>query len=663
MERKLTKEEDSKLISFHSHRGTIALRGTRVDAIAAKWCSRCPDAGFAAAQRGREDRDGCNYHITVITPSEAKQTSASALSCDYLNSHLGEIELFDFGVGKCNGCYYVVVLIPKLQKLRKQFNLDPLDLHITLGFSGSDVHGSRKDVRTLLPGAGEHTLELCCTAEKLLHAASSSQGRAFFHYLEVAKFAMRQGYLFGSYYTTKYLFQDPTQMQCAHDALHTAASAAASCRRLEQEAEDYGALVCHALNHNIYAQTSYHRLRTLFESRVEVCSDGSRYAISAQDMPRNFSFVSGSLAGSSIVDSRRHFESMVALGITDVITVMEQALDAPLYKNLPLRYHFFAVADRTPPTMQQMKQMVAICDSEGAKVLVHCLGGVGRTATVLAAQLMWAQGLSRAEAKQPLLEHRKTILSGSQDAFLSHWYEECLRKEAAGGGLPAVAAAAVPSEKLPPVIMCIGFPSSGKSAFSSALGAAFPGRVTRINQDERGRSACETMAGALSKRKHHTVILDRCNLTKKERKEWLGLAHNQRAWALVFTAPLEECQWRIVRRTNHPTIRRGGGARILAAVADTIEAPAESEGFEKIISIPSFDACNMLLQQWGCAEASLPVSSIPAEEGMLKFPRTRHVQNMGGATRDDLVMTPQEVAGTWLHHELFVEEKIDGANM
>lgn len=47
---------------------------------------------------------------------------------------------------------------------------------------------------------------------------------------------------------------------------------------------------------------------------------------------------------------------------------------------------------------------------------------------------------------------------------------------------------------------------------------------------------------------------------------------------------------------------------------------------------------------------------------IIKFPRTKHIANLGSATRDDLLMTQTE-ANNFLNKEIYVEEKIDGANM
>lgn len=49
-------------------------------------------------------------------------------------------------------------------------------------------------------------------------------------------------------------------------------------------------------------------------------------------------------------------------------------------------------------------------------------------------------------------------------------------------------------------------------------------------------------------------------------------------------------------------------------------------------------------------------------EQIVKFPRTRHLKNMGAASREDLLMTPSEV-NEFLNCQVVVEEKVDGANL
>lgn len=47
---------------------------------------------------------------------------------------------------------------------------------------------------------------------------------------------------------------------------------------------------------------------------------------------------------------------------------------------------------------------------------------------------------------------------------------------------------------------------------------------------------------------------------------------------------------------------------------------------------------------------------------LVKFPRTKHIINLGGMTRDDLIFTQTKLK-EFLNMELLIEEKIDGANL
>jgi protein-tyrosine phosphatase len=697
----------SESLRFSISKGCLALKGSLINDIAHKWQTRCSGDNFDQALAQRFLRDGEDYHMTIISAAELKalpvsgSSSSSAMAATLVqslnSSSSSALSLYDLGVG-CykDQCYYIIVYAPFLQKTRLKLNLPPIDLHITLGFHGSDVHEVRKGIATLWVrgGAGAETVEFMQNIAHILQSKSSSVVREFLDYNRLAEMASQHGYLFGAYYLAKYQSDPLVACDILEQAINDDQHGKQIIISNNSGNIDYGALVCQALNHSLYSPLLYHRrVRRLYSSVLDI----NRYEISFVEMPRNFSFITETVAGSSLPDSRKALENLVAAGITDILTVMEGPLDSSHMTDLPLTFHWFEVNDRTPPTTQQMKEMMTICTNPDPtrKTLVHCMGGVGRTATVLAAYLMWSRGMSRQEAKQPLIDNRRTIISQSQDEFLTMWYSTCLDHKSTveatssrnststslltPSPLPAGSTPTPPvnisdsklssvppaphvAVKFPPLLMCVGYPASGKSTFAEALCSSNPERFIRINQDESGRKQCEENISKLVKAANKTVILDRCNLTCVERKEWLGLAHNKKAWVIHFSTPIEECKWRIVRRVGHPTLKNGQGGRVIDSLAGSLEAPnPKTEKFEQYFDVHSFDACNELLRSWGCD--SEPVSTIPDELGLLKFPRTRHLANLGSATRDDLLISKDDAATYFLNREVFVEEKIDGANM
>lgn len=698
----------SEILQAGQSKGCVTLRGSLINDMARRWRDRCNGESFEHADRKRFQRDGNDYHITVIAAAELKtiikETSSSIIQS--LNETIQSTEvcpdIYDLGVG-CHQeqCYFIVIYAPFIQKFRLQLNLPPIDIHITLGFQDQDIHSIRKGFSSLwVPGSVTDTQELIPNIELILRGKSSTQVRKFLEYSQLAEYAMRNGFLFGAFYVAKYQDNKTVSIDILEQTIVDSDKCLilkrpswAQCSSRSNNAKsdlNYGELVCKALNHSLYSpQLYHHRLRRFYSSQEDI----SKYEISFIEMPRNFSFVSTRLAGSSLPGSRKDFENLATMGITDVITVMEGPLNIAHTSGLPIKFHWFEVQDRTPPTIEQMKDIMAICDDDNdgqkadKKVLVHCLGGVGRTATVLASHLMWSAGMARSEAKQLLMDSRRTIIAQSQDDFLTSWYSVCLDRIAAEGftceasqisySAPMTSASSSKSVgllkeahdapqkaktvKFPPLIMCVGYPASGKSTFAEALCSAHPENLVRINQDEMGRKECETSIGKHIKAKK-TVLLDRCNLTRNERKEWMGLANNSKAWVIFFSTPVEECKWRIVRRVGHPTLKDGRGGRVIDSLAGTIECPdPKLEGFEEFFEVKSFDACNELLKSWGCE--SEPVSTIPEELGLLKFPRTHHLANLGSATRDDLLIPKDDVKTYFLNREVLIEEKIDGANM
>lgn len=87
------------------------------------------------AQAQRQQRDGSDYHITVITATELKSLDSNQKSI--LSSIMDDIPKFNvylLGLSITHGAYYAVVFCQWADQLRSALGLKEKDFHITLGW-------------------------------------------------------------------------------------------------------------------------------------------------------------------------------------------------------------------------------------------------------------------------------------------------------------------------------------------------------------------------------------------------------------------------------------------------------------------------------------------------------------------------------------------------
>jgi predicted kinase len=219
-----------------------------------------------------------------------------------------------------------------------------------------------------------------------------------------------------------------------------------------------------------------------------------------------------------------------------------------------------------------------------------------------------------------------------------------------------------PKVSQPTLVMLVGLPGSGKSTFAQQL-VASGGGWTRACQDElSGRDAFESEVGRVAKDSNNRLILDRTNMKRSDRKAFLDLAFKpKRAVCVFFNHSLAECSERVAKRTDHPTIRYGGGQNAVRSMLKDLEAPTKDEGFEEVLALQNFREAEHLLRCWGAEPPEIKPM------GFFKFPTTPHVLDLthGRALQEsDRLLSPAEAEEFFNgKNVLIVEEKIDGANL
>ena len=152
--------------------------------------------------------------------------------------------------------------------------------------------------------------------------------------------------------------------------------------------------------------------------------------------PSGFSWlVPGKLAGTPLPGAVNDIDADLAAlkraGVTLLITLTEQDLPPEALRRHGLSNLHLPIYSLEPPTVAQnqmlLKRMEVLL-AQGQVLAVHCLGGIGRTGTVLAAWLV-REGLTAVEAlRRVRLIDAQYVQTPEQEEFLQRYEDAILRR-------------------------------------------------------------------------------------------------------------------------------------------------------------------------------------------------------------------------------------------
>jgi len=412
-----------------------------------------------------------------------------------------------------------------------------------------------------------------------------------------------------------------------------------------------------------------------------ICIEKPSNLLNVFSLPRNFSFINhGScqrlLTGSAIPSKLSQICALTGIGVKAIITLHEaplcSTLTEPALNMYGIKTYHYHVVDRTPLSLKQLEEVCFLIGSYHERnevVHIHCQGGVGRTNMAIIAYLMSRYSMSTSDTVAIVESQRKVLMDDTQIEVLKKWWIKC-------SSVPSIDNEfRVPPRNMPPLIILVGYAASGKSTFANGLVDTYPDQFLRINRDEMRRKGeiDSKFSDVLRKNNHGTVVtavIDMCNLTLEARKTWLDAGNGGRAWCIFFDTPIEECRYRVQRRQGHPTIPSGTfGLTVLASMEKQLQPPSRQERFERLITISNESEFSLLLTDFNLPQRIIPIPQTEGTSELVKFPRTPHAIDLGGATRDDKVYSLKDLElvftkiGPADSRRVYVEEKVDGANM
>lgn len=143
-------------------------------------------------------------------------------------------------------------------------------------------------------------------------------------------------------------------------------------------------------------------------------------------MAYNFSWIIEDRVGGMGRPSDADLVWLRELGVTAVLTLTEWPLTPALEVAGDLDILHVPVPDMHPPTLNQLHAMVGFMDDvvrRSGKVVAHCMAGVGRTGTALAAYLV-GDGMSAPDAIKAVRALRPgSIETSAQEAIVAQYAE------------------------------------------------------------------------------------------------------------------------------------------------------------------------------------------------------------------------------------------------
>ncbi|KAG0609238.1 hypothetical protein M758_8G169100 [Ceratodon purpureus] len=662
--------------TLQSFGGGLALQGSMIDDAA---------RGFRAHVEGACRDSSTPYHITLLTKEECRSRIHLSGTHDTIAA-IPVDHLYFLGLGglENSSVYWVVCIWSAGAAWRKTLGLPPKDFHITL--TANDVHSVAKDASSLLnpeeltlafqgysPEKQDHVLyHLNSIRSDLTLPLTIS--RAIAH-PDSAKDFLRLGDASVSLIPKLSMLAYNRALQLDPSS-HT--YVARRLRRLSCLTH-YGPVMTAAERELIpcdlrailvrdpwcvEARQIGHDLVPLEPPPTTLVADSrDRLWCGSYELPRFFSWiVPYFLAGMSTPRNEQDVDTLGEIGINRILTLTkEEPLPASWFAYKTVKNIFIPVENYKVPTFKEVDYFLDAVNEEQTIWLVHCGGGKGRAGTFLACYIAvygFQKPVSGSPQPKPVcdagtvIRWLRSMRPGSieteeQERFIASWIS--YRWKSKAEDLPEPTGSMSVDGRLPAnpeLVILVGLPGSGKSWFSSALEKRLKAGVDVVSQDESGsRASCEN---AVSRRRPgKMVILDRCNASRDERKDWLALADvGENAIAVYFDIDSSICTQRIDRRIHHPTLRAGRSNNAMTQMKSLMSKPTKMEGLSAIITIPSFEAAR---------EAVKLLGGTPS---LIKFPRTQHLINLGAATNDDILSSFVSSTGP-----VVIEEKIDGANM
>ena len=119
-------------------------------------------------------------------------------------------------------------------------------------------------------------------------------------------------------------------------------------------------------------------------------------------------------------------ELLAELGIKVLVSLNERPPSTAAVREVGMEHYKLPFPDGTAPPIELIREFVGIVDralKQGKPVAVHCLAGLGRTGTMIACYLVYAEGMDPWQAIDAVRRARPgSVENDSQERAVENWW-------------------------------------------------------------------------------------------------------------------------------------------------------------------------------------------------------------------------------------------------
>lgn len=119
--------------------------------------------------------------------------------------------------------------------------------------------------------------------------------------------------------------------------------------------------------------------------------------------------VNGKLYACRYPRTESDWDTLANHGVTTIVNLHAEPHETHTLGNYRFDQLHMYVPNFQPPTVDQMREVLALLDDPTKVVAIHCLAGLGRTGTVAACYMVSSQGMSARQA----IDHVRRCRPGS----------------------------------------------------------------------------------------------------------------------------------------------------------------------------------------------------------------------------------------------------------